>query len=82
MPTAAYDPGLLCEQETSLVIGKNWFLDQEIPARDFVRIQEGSPILLPLVLLVSPRKVDLLVPPTERKEGQTSLRLLQFSWHY
>jgi len=25
------DPGLLREQETPLVIGKNWFLDQEIP---------------------------------------------------
>jgi len=27
MPASAYDPGLLCEQETPLVIGKNWFLD-------------------------------------------------------
>jgi len=27
MPTAAYDPGLLREQETPLVIGKNCFLD-------------------------------------------------------
>jgi len=26
MPTSAYDPGLLREQETPLVIGKNWFL--------------------------------------------------------
>jgi len=32
MPTAAYDPGLLREQEAPLVIGKNWYLDQEIPA--------------------------------------------------
>jgi len=32
MPTAAFDPGLLREQETPLVIGINWFLDQEIPA--------------------------------------------------
>jgi len=36
--TAAYDSGLLREQETPLVIGKNWFLDQEIPAGSFVRI--------------------------------------------
>ena len=28
MPTAAYDPGLLREKETPLVIGKNWFLDK------------------------------------------------------
>jgi len=28
MPTAAYDPGLLREQETPLVIGKNWFLER------------------------------------------------------
>jgi len=35
-----------------------------------------------VVLLFPPRRVDLLVPPTERKEGQTSLPLLQFSWHY
>jgi len=27
MPTSAYDPGLLCEQETPRVIGKIWFLD-------------------------------------------------------
>jgi len=42
MLTAAYDPGLLREQETPLVIGKNWFLDQEIPAGGFVRIQDSS----------------------------------------
>ena len=44
MPTSAYDPGLLCEQETPLVIGKNWFLDQEIPAGGFVRIQDLSQV--------------------------------------
>ena len=27
MPASAYDPGLLREQETPLVIRKNWFLD-------------------------------------------------------
>jgi len=45
----------------------------------------GSPILLPLVLpkFPPPRRVDLLVPPTERKEESTSLPLLfRFSWHY
>jgi len=42
MPTAAHDPGLLHEQETPLVIEKNWFLDQEIPAGGFVRIQDSS----------------------------------------
>jgi len=41
MPTAAYDSGLLREQETPLVIEKNWFLDQEIPAGGFVRIQDS-----------------------------------------
>jgi len=41
MSTAAYDPGLLREQETPLVIGKNWFLYQEIPAGGFVRIQDS-----------------------------------------
>ena len=40
MPTAAYDPGL----RTPLVIGKNWFLDQEIPAGGFVRIQDPSQV--------------------------------------
>ena len=44
MPTAAHDPGLLREQETPLVIGKNWFLDQEIPARGFVKIQDSSQV--------------------------------------
>jgi len=38
MPTAAYDPGLLCEQETPLEIRKNLFLDQKIPAGGFVGI--------------------------------------------
>jgi len=42
MPTAAHDPGLLREQKTPLVTGKNWFLDQEIPAGGFVRIQDSS----------------------------------------
>jgi len=44
MPTSAYDPGLLREQETPLVIGKNWFLDREIPAGGFVRIQDSSQV--------------------------------------
>jgi len=44
MPTSAYDPSLLREQETPLVIGKNWFLDQEIPAGGFVRIQDSSQV--------------------------------------
>jgi len=45
MPTAAYDPGILHEQETPPVTGKNWFLDQEIPAGGFVRIQDSSQVL-------------------------------------
>jgi len=44
MPTAAYDPGILREQETPLVMRKNWFLDQEIPAGGFVRIQDSSQV--------------------------------------
>jgi len=44
MPTAAYDPRLLREQETPLVTGIFWFLDQEIPASGFVRIQHSSQI--------------------------------------
>jgi len=44
MPTSAYDPGLLREQETPLMIGKNLFLDQEIPAGGFVRIQDSSQV--------------------------------------
>jgi len=44
MPTAAYDPGLLREQEMPLVIGKNWLLDQEIPAGGFVRILDSSQV--------------------------------------
>jgi len=44
MPTVAYDQGLLREQETPLVIGKNWFLDQEITAGGFVRIQDSSQV--------------------------------------
>jgi len=44
IPTSAHDPVLLREQETPLVIGKNWFLDQEIPAGGFVRIQDSSQV--------------------------------------
>jgi len=44
MPISAHDPGLLREQETPLVIGKNWFLDQEIPVGGFVRIQDSSQV--------------------------------------
>jgi len=44
MSTSAYDPGLLREQATPLVIGKNWFQDQEIPAGGFVRIQDSSQV--------------------------------------
>jgi len=44
MPSAAYDPGLLREQETPLAIGKNRFLDQEIPAGGYVRIQDSSQV--------------------------------------
>jgi len=42
MPTAVYDPHLIPEQETPLVIGKTWFLDQEIPKGGFFRIQNWS----------------------------------------
>jgi len=44
MPTTVYDPGLLHEQETTLEIGKKWFLDQEIPAGGFVRILDTSQV--------------------------------------
>ena len=44
MPISAHDPGLLREQEMPPVIGKNWFLDQEIPAGSFVRIQDSSQV--------------------------------------
>jgi len=44
MPTAAYDPGLLHEQETPMKIRKDWFLDQEIPAGGFVRILDSSQV--------------------------------------
>jgi len=44
MPTSAYDPGPLREQETPLVIGQNCFLDQEIPAGGFVRVQDSSQV--------------------------------------
>jgi len=38
MPTAAYDPRLLSKQETPLEIGKDWSLEQKIPAGGFVRM--------------------------------------------
>jgi len=44
MPTSAHDPGLLREQETPIVIGKNWFVDQEIPTGGFIRIQDSSQV--------------------------------------
>jgi hypothetical protein len=44
MRMAAYDPGLLREQEMPLVTGKNCFLDQEIPAGGFDRIQDPSQV--------------------------------------
>ena len=44
MPTAAYDPQLLREQETPLEIGKDWFLDQNIPACGFARILDSSQV--------------------------------------
>jgi len=44
MPTSAYDPALLREQETPLEIKKNWFLDQNIQAGGFVRIQDSSQV--------------------------------------
>ena len=44
MPTVAYDPRLFPAQDTPPVIGKNWFLDQEILAGGFVRIQGSSPV--------------------------------------
>jgi len=53
-----------------------------LPANFSFLVLIGSPILLPLVLLLFPKRVDLLVLPTERKEGQTSLPLRQFLWHY
>jgi len=43
-PTAAYDPRLPREQETPLEIGKDWFLDQKIPAGGFVRILDSSQV--------------------------------------
>ena len=44
MPSSAYDPRLLREQETPVGFGENWFLDQEIPAGGFVRIQDSSQV--------------------------------------
>jgi len=46
IPTAAYNPALLREQEITLEIGKNWFLDHEIPAGGFVRILDMSQVLI------------------------------------
>ena len=43
-PTSAYDPRLFREQETPLVIGKNWFVDQKIPAGGLVRILDSSQV--------------------------------------
>jgi len=42
--TPADDPRLLREQETPLEIGKDWFLDQKIPAGGFVRILDSSQV--------------------------------------
>jgi len=44
IPTAAYDPRLLREQETPLEIGKNWFLDHKILAGGFVRTSNLSQV--------------------------------------
>ena len=44
MLTTASDPGLLREQEAPLKIGKNWFLEQKIPAGGFVRILDSSQV--------------------------------------
>jgi len=43
-PTSAYDPRLFREQETPLVIRKNWFVDQKIPAGGLVRILDSSQV--------------------------------------
>ena len=45
IPTAAYGPRLLSEQDSLLVIGKTWFLDKDFPASGFVRIQHSSQVL-------------------------------------
>jgi len=44
MSTAAYGPGLLHEQKTSLETGKNCVLDQKIPAGGIVRILDSSQV--------------------------------------
>jgi len=31
IPTTAYDPQLLPEHKTPLVVGKSWFLDHKVP---------------------------------------------------
>jgi len=47
MPTAAYDPRLLREQETPLVIRKicSWNKKLEVPAGGFLRILDSSQVL-------------------------------------
>ena len=42
MPTAAYVFRLLREEEAPVEIGKDWFLDREIPAGGFVRILDSA----------------------------------------
>jgi len=49
MPTAAYDLRLLREHETPLEIGKDWFMDQKIPAGGVVRILYSSQVWEELV---------------------------------
>jgi len=44
MPTAAYDPRLLRGQKIPLEVGKDWFLDQKIPAGGFDRISDSSQV--------------------------------------
>jgi len=44
IPTAAYDPRLLREQETQLEIRQDWCLDQYFPAGGFVRILDSSQV--------------------------------------
>jgi len=74
MPTAAYDPCLLREQETPLVIGKTWSLDQEIPAGGFARIQDSS--------LVWEQRLDETGIIT--KEGVTTCRwtITRGAWNF
>jgi len=44
IPTAAYDPRFLLEQEAPLEIGKDCLLDQKIPAGSFVRILDSTQV--------------------------------------